>query len=176
MINIFCSNIKKLYPQYFKQCLVLDYGCSKIEKDLFEQCVIFNIKDTFNEMSEVYDTIISIDSLEHEPFIESTLFNIERLLKPKGLFILNHVQNIDEKSIKKCFPIDDFFSTYSFSETNVGITFSKKISNIVDNLVLYCKVSRNSSPNSLKFLINSVNLSNIPLSLIPKLNYPIYHI
>lgn len=99
----FCTKVKDLYPQFFKNCKVLDVGSLDVNGNnryLFEDCEYTGIDvgpgnnvdvvlkgHEFNAPDNTYDTIISTECFEHDMYYRDTIQNIIRMLKPGGMFI-----------------------------------------------------------------------------------------
>lgn len=99
----FCTKVKDLYPQFFKNCKVLDVGSLDVNgnnKYLFEDCEYTGIDiglgnnvdivskgHEFNAPDNSYDTIISTECFEHDMYYRDTIQNIIRMLRPGGLFL-----------------------------------------------------------------------------------------
>lgn len=99
----YCLSIKSKYPNYFRDCKVLDIGSLDINgsnRTLFDNCDytgidvgpgrnvdIVSLGHEFNAPDNFYDTIISTEVFEHDMHYEKTILNAIRMLKPNGLFI-----------------------------------------------------------------------------------------
>lgn len=99
----YMDRIKKTFPSYFKEKLVIDVGSQDINgnnKYLFENCnylgldlgpgqnvdIIAHVADI--HALEKYDTIISTNAFEHDKrYLESIRTITTKHLKPKGLFV-----------------------------------------------------------------------------------------
>lgn len=95
-----CLKIKEDYPQYFINKRVLDVGSLDINgnnKGLFESCDyvgldliegpnvdVVSIAHEFN-CNEQFDVVLSTNAFEHDMYLELTLKNMVKLLKPLGL-------------------------------------------------------------------------------------------
>lgn len=95
--------IKKKFPQKFKDTKVLDIGSLDINgnnRHLFEDCEylgldiaegknvdVISLAHEYNDADSSYDVIISNDCFEHDMFYEKTFKNIVRLLKKEGFFL-----------------------------------------------------------------------------------------
>lgn len=101
----FCHSVKNYFPQYFNGVLVLDIGSLDINGNnqfLFSEDSLYLGVDVaagrnvdiitpghlLNLPPSTFDVIVSTECLEHDKFYINTLQNIEKLLKPGGLFIL----------------------------------------------------------------------------------------
>mgnify|MGYP003117678522 CR=1 FL=1 len=103
--KIFTTQVKKIFPESFKNKKVLDVGSYDINGNnqyLFEKCdyIGIDIKEGSNVNhvvkgheyegdDESFDTIISTECFEHDMYYEKTLKNIVRMLKPGGLFVFS---------------------------------------------------------------------------------------
>lgn len=99
----FCKYVKRLHPEHFKNKYVLDTGSLDINgnnRDYFEDSFYIGVDvgpgknvdlvSSIHELkfrNEFFDTIISTESLEHDPTYYLTLNNIYRMLKSGGLFL-----------------------------------------------------------------------------------------
>lgn len=100
----FCLKIKKLYPSYFENVLVLDVGSLDINGsnrylftgDSYYTGIDLEMGKNVNAVSKghewlasdnCYDTIISTECFEHDMFYAKTLNNIVRMLKSGGMFL-----------------------------------------------------------------------------------------
>ncbi len=99
----FCLSVKKLFPHYFSNRLVVDIGSLDINGNnqyLFENClycgvdlmdgknVDFSVKGhEFHLPNGSVDVIISTECFEHDRFYSLTLKNIVRMLRPGGMFM-----------------------------------------------------------------------------------------
>lgn len=99
----FCIKVKNQYPSHFKNIKVLDVGsfdCNGNDKELFENCDYIGIDlcegdnvdlvvagQEYDAPDNTFDTIISCECFEHNPFWKETIENIIRMLKPGGLFL-----------------------------------------------------------------------------------------
>ncbi len=99
----FCKKIKKLFPDFFQNKLVLDIGSLDINgsnRYLFDNCTYLGIDvadgNNVDFVSlggklllpdESIDTIISTECLEHDMCYQETLINMYRMLKPGGLLL-----------------------------------------------------------------------------------------
>lgn len=100
---VFCEKVKKKFPKSFKNVKVLDVGSFDVngnEEFLFEDCEFFGLDlcegdgvdivcpaQEYNAPDESYDTIISCECWEHNPFYKESIRNSIRMLKSGGLFL-----------------------------------------------------------------------------------------
>jgi SAM-dependent methyltransferase len=99
---VFCGKVKGLHPKYFENKKVLDIGSFDVngnEEFLFKNCdftgldigegdgvdVVCPAQD-YDEPDETFDTIISCECWEHNPFYKESIQNAVRMLKSGGLF------------------------------------------------------------------------------------------
>ena len=99
---VFCGKVKGLHPEYFKNKKVLDIGSFDVngnEEFLFNNCdftgldigegdgvdVVCPAQD-YDVPDETFDTIISCECWEHNPFYKESIQNVVRMLKSGGLF------------------------------------------------------------------------------------------
>jgi SAM-dependent methyltransferase len=101
--QIYCFRVKDRFPKYFKNAKVLDVGSLDINgsnRNFFESCKYLgidiadgknvdyvSIAHEFTAPDGFYDTIISTEVFEHDMYVDKSLKNIIRLLKPGGLFL-----------------------------------------------------------------------------------------
>lgn len=99
----FCLSVKSKYPQYFKDVKVLDVGsfdCNGNDKHFFERCDYTGIDlvvgdnvdivvagQDYDAPDETYNTVISCECFEHNPFYAETILNAIRMLKSEGIFV-----------------------------------------------------------------------------------------
>jgi len=98
----FIQWVRKIRPQYFGDVRVLDIGSQNVNgtnKPMFYKAKEYIGLDLdsgdnvdivckaheYNEPDESFDTIISTECFEHDMYIEDTLKNVVRLLKPHGM-------------------------------------------------------------------------------------------
>ena len=99
----YVNRIKNKFPEYFNNKIVLGVGTFDVcgsEDKFFENCeysgldlgpgpgvdIVCPAQD-YDAPDESYETIISCECFEHNPFYKETIQNIVRLLKPKGMFL-----------------------------------------------------------------------------------------
>lgn len=98
----FCTRIKNLFPNKFKNCDVLDIGSLDINGNnryLFENYTytgvdigegpnvdVVSLGHEFNP-DKLYDVVISTEAFEHDQHWEKTIQNCVSLTKPLGLFM-----------------------------------------------------------------------------------------
>ena len=100
---VFCEKVKAKFPNHFKNVTVLDIGSFDVngnEEFLFENSQFYGLDlmegpgvnivcsaHEYDAPDETYDTIISCECWEHNPFYAESIQNAVRLLKSKGLFL-----------------------------------------------------------------------------------------
>lgn len=99
----YVNRIKNKFPEHFNNKVVLGVGTFDVcgsEDKFFENCdysgldlgagpgvdIVCPAQD-YDAPDETYDTIISCECFEHNPYYKETIQNIVRLLKPNGMFI-----------------------------------------------------------------------------------------
>ena len=99
----FCQKVKNKFGDFFVNKKVLDIGSFDVngnEEFLFENCdfsgldlapgdgvdIVCPAQD-YDAPDETYDTIISCECWEHNPFYKESIVNCVRLLKSSGLFL-----------------------------------------------------------------------------------------
>jgi len=103
--KLFVDLIKSKFPQNFKEVSVLDVGsfdCNGTQRDHFENCNYVGIDleegpcvdvvssgHEYDAPNETFDTIISCECFEHNPYYGETLQNSVRMLKSGGLLIFS---------------------------------------------------------------------------------------
>jgi len=148
----FCEKVKAQFPDRFRKKRVLDVGSLDINgnnKYLFENCGYIGIdlgpgKNVdivcpVHEFVGSFETIISTEAFEHDPFFEMSLQRIVLdLLVPGGLFLFTcatkgrpehgtyqstphnapftneHYKNISQDDIRATIDIDAVFERYEF--------------------------------------------------------------
>lgn len=99
----FIDSISKRFPNNFKQVRVLEIGSLNINgsvRDFFSDCEYTGVDigpgpgvdvvyegQKFPGDDRYYDTVISAECFEHNPYWFETFFNMWRMLKPGGLFV-----------------------------------------------------------------------------------------
>ena len=100
---IFCNKVKRIFPNNFKNCKVLDIGSFDVngnEEFLFDNCQFTGLDllpgpgvsvacpaQDYDAPDCYFDTIISCECWEHNPFYEKSILNAVRMLKKNGLFL-----------------------------------------------------------------------------------------
>jgi len=99
---VFCGKVKTLYPEYFENKKVLDIGSFDVngnEEFLFKNCDFIGLDigegegvnvvcpaQEYDAPDKIFDTIISCECWEHNPYYRESIQNVVRMLKPGGLF------------------------------------------------------------------------------------------
>lgn len=99
----YIDKIKTKFPHFFKKCKVLDIGSFDVngnEKIWFEDCDFIGLDighgkgvdvvcpaNEYDAPNESFDTIISCECWEHNPFYKESIINSVRMLKSGGFFI-----------------------------------------------------------------------------------------
>lgn len=99
----FCDKTKNLFPEYFQSCKVLEIGSFNVNgsvRDLFVDCEYIGLDilpgdgvdvaceaQKYDAADGYFDTIISCECFEHNPFFIETIENAIRMLKKNGLLI-----------------------------------------------------------------------------------------
>jgi SAM-dependent methyltransferase len=99
----FCNSVKQKFPKYFNNVKVLDIGSYDVngnESFLFENSEFIGLDigpgpgvdvvcpaQDYDAPSCSFDTIISCECWEHNPFYIESILNAIRLLKHNGLFL-----------------------------------------------------------------------------------------
>ena len=100
---VFCGKVKGLHPSYFKDKKVLDIGSFDVngnEEFLFKNCDFTGLDleegdgvdvacpaQEYDAPDETFDTIISCECWEHNPYYKESIQNAIRMLKSGGLFM-----------------------------------------------------------------------------------------
>jgi SAM-dependent methyltransferase len=100
----FIASIKKISPAHFSNCRVLEIGSLDINgttRAQFSGCAYTGIDvaagpgvdvvcegQKFGAPEASFDTVISCEVMEHNPFWKETFLNMVRLAKPDGLIIM----------------------------------------------------------------------------------------
>lgn len=99
----FLNRMKEKFPNAFKNCKVLDIGSFDVngnEKPWFDNCDFIGLDigpgkgvdvvcpaNEYDAPDEYFDTIISCECWEHNPFYKESIENAIRMLKKGGYFI-----------------------------------------------------------------------------------------
>jgi len=99
----YIDKIKQKFPQAFTNCKVLDIGSFDVngnEKVWFENCNFIGLDigpgkgvdvvcpaNEYDAPDESFDTIISCECWEHNPYYKESILNAVRMLKSGGFFI-----------------------------------------------------------------------------------------
>ncbi len=122
----FVNKIKGIYPEFFINKKVLGVGTFDVcgtENEFFDKCDYSGLDigpgpgvdivcpaQNYSAPDSTYDTIISCECFEHNPYYKETIQNIVRLLKSGGLFLftcattgrpVHGVKSLEEESKKK---------------------------------------------------------------------------
>ena len=99
----FCKKVKSRFSEHFTNSRVLDNGSFDVngnEEFLFADCEFYGLDlapgdgvdivcpaQDHNAPNDYYDTIISCECWEHNPYYKESIVNCVRMLKPGGLFL-----------------------------------------------------------------------------------------
>lgn len=99
----YLDRIKNQFPDAFTNCKVLDIGSFDVngnEKPWFDGCDFIGLDllpgpgvdvacpaNEYDAPDETFDTIISCECWEHNPYYKESIMNSIRMLKPGGYFI-----------------------------------------------------------------------------------------
>jgi SAM-dependent methyltransferase len=99
----YLNKIKEKFPEAFKNKKVLDIGSFNVngnEKPWFENCDFIGLDllpgpgvdiacpaNEYDAPDNTFDTIISCECWEHNPYYKESIMNAIRMLKPSGFFI-----------------------------------------------------------------------------------------
>ena len=99
----YLDKIKAKFPDAFKNCKVLDIGSFDVngnEKPWFDDCDFIGLDllpgpgvdvacpaNEYDAADNTFDTIISCECWEHNPFYKESIMNAIRMLKSGGYFI-----------------------------------------------------------------------------------------
>jgi SAM-dependent methyltransferase len=99
----YLDRVKKEHPKAFKNIKVLDIGSFDVngnEAPWFDDCEFIELDllpgpgvdiacpaNEYDAPDETFDTIISCECWEHNPFYKESILNAIRMLKPQGYFI-----------------------------------------------------------------------------------------
>ena len=127
--NQWKDELKKNFPQYFKNVLVLDLGSADINgtnKPWFENCEyrgldilpyrnvdIVSIAHEYDAPDEFYDVVCSTSELEHDLYWDKTLQKMVKLLKPNGLMWFSAAYRRPEHGTKYHNPEDSLTVRYN---------------------------------------------------------------
>lgn len=98
----FCAYVKSKFPSHFSQCKVLEAGSLFINgtiRTLFDDCEYTGIDigpgpcvdvvtkaHEYNAQENYFDTVCSCEMFEHDMYLNLSLPNLIRTLRPNGLF------------------------------------------------------------------------------------------
>lgn len=101
--KIYLDKVKQKFPEAFRDCKVLDIGSFDVngnEKPWFDNCDFIGLDllpgpgvdvacpaNEYDAPNDTFDTIISCECWEHNPFYKESIMNAIRMLKPGGYFI-----------------------------------------------------------------------------------------
>lgn len=155
----FVNSVKLLYPHQFFQKKILEVGSLNINgtiRDFFSYCDYLGIDvgegpgvdlvcegQTLNHADQSYDTVLSAECFEHNPYWVETFNNMHRMCKVNGLVIMtcattgrpehgttrtspsdspltigkgwDYYKNLTEQDFRDNMNIDSMFSQYKFS-------------------------------------------------------------
>jgi len=99
---VFCGKVKQLFPDSFINKKVLDIGSFDVngnEEFLFKNCDFTGLDlgagkgvdvvcpaHEYDVLDKTFDTIVSCECWEHNPYYAESIQNAIRMLKPGGLF------------------------------------------------------------------------------------------
>lgn len=160
----YVGSIQKLFPNHFHKKSVLEVGSLNINgtvKDFFTDCfyigidigpgpgvdIVANGKD-WNAPEATFDTVISCECFEHNPYWVETFTNMHRMCKPMGLIVVtcategrkehgtrrsdygsspltidlgwDYYKNLTAQDFEDNFKMQDLFSEYKFSTNDVS--------------------------------------------------------
>jgi len=162
----YCSGVKVRFSSNFEHARVLDVGSLDINgcnRPFFKDCEYVGVDvgpgrnvdivcfcHELAYLPNTFDTIISTECFEHDPYLAKSLPNIYRMLKPGGLFVFtcattgrpehgtvlrepadspltvgmpelsHYYKNITEIDIRSMIDIDRAFSSYAFATDEVN--------------------------------------------------------
>mgnify|MGYP001344092795 CR=1 FL=1 len=153
----FCLSVKEKFPEYFISIFGLDVGSLDINGSnnlLFENSTVLGVDLALGPNVDIvsfahdiqlpadtFDTIISTECFEHDPFFGKTIQNLIRMLKPGGLLLFtaatygrpehgtaqtspseapfleehgfgDYYQNIGEKEIREAADLEETFEQF----------------------------------------------------------------
>lgn len=101
--QFYISKIKQRFPEAFRDCKVLDIGAFDVcgnESTYFENCKFIGLDigpgpgvdiicpaQDYDAPDNTFDTIISCECWEHNPYYKKSIQNAVRMLKSGGYFI-----------------------------------------------------------------------------------------
>ena len=99
----YCLSIKKKFPDFFSEKIVVDIGSLDINgnnRTLFDDCLYLGVDvasgknvdfvslgSQFSLPDQSVDVVVSTECFEHDMSYEATIKNIYRMLKPGGFFL-----------------------------------------------------------------------------------------
>ena len=122
----YVNRVKNQFPQFFNYKKVLGIGTFNVcgtEDEYFENCDYQGLDlgpgpgvdivcpaQEYDAPDNTFDTIISCECFEHNPFYKETIQNAVRMLKPNGMFLftcattgrpVHGTKSLEEESKKK---------------------------------------------------------------------------
>lgn len=151
----FVASVLGNYPNNFQNCKVLEIGSLDINgsvRKFFTNCDYIGIDlgegkgvdvvcegQKYDAPDNTFDTCISCECFEHNPYWVETFQNMIRMVKPNGLIVMScattgraehgtkkttpddapfcgeYYKNLTEQDFKENFNLETIFSTYKFS-------------------------------------------------------------
>lgn len=155
----YVTSLKRTYPHYFTDKKVLEVGSLDINgsvRSLFSNCDYIGIDvgpgkgvdlvcegQEYDADESSFDTIISCECFEHNPYWKETFDNMHRMTKSGGIIIMScattgrqehgtkrsepnsspltvskgwdYYKNLTEDDFRESFDLDSLFSSYEFS-------------------------------------------------------------
>lgn len=165
----YCLSIKKKFPNFFINKKVIDFGSLDINgnnKIFFENCDYTGLDigpgknvdiickaHEFDAPDNTYDVVVSTEMLEHDQFLDKSLPNMVRVLKPGGLFFFtcaglgrhehgtrrteptaspftsnidgwgDYYKNVEESMVRSIIAVDEIFLEYQFNYVPTDLQF-----------------------------------------------------
>lgn len=159
----FIESVRQRFPSYFTNARVLEVGSYNVNgtvRVFFKDCDYTGIDVTPGDCVDTvcagqdyhsdkpFDTVITCEMMEHNPYWKETLINMLGLLSPGGLFIMtcattgrgehgtrrtapsqslsselygDYYQNLTEQDFRSVLNLDNVFSEYAFSVVNTDL-------------------------------------------------------
>lgn len=157
----FIQAVKEQFPNNFSNCSVLEFGSHDFysegsTRSFFNNCIYIGIDagpgfgvdisciaHEYNAPDNSFDTVVSREMFEHDPYWEKSFANMIRLCKSKGLVFFTcatfgrakhgtlycdphgstnsvdlgweYYKNLTEKDFRGIFNFDDLFESYQFT-------------------------------------------------------------
>ncbi len=147
--QIFCDNVKKMFPKHFTCSKVIDIGSLDINgnnKGLFHNCEyigldivkgknvdVVSVAHEYKNHDGMFDVVISTNAMEHDMHYPKTLVKMVELLKPGGLLFFSVANGWKEHGTLDTSPSQSATSQMGAAWSNYYRNLEpKNITNVLD--------------------------------------------